>query len=321
MPPRRFVLSLRAKEKGGGAVAAQLYRLPTGQSPPTPTIEDFAAQLASNRLVRLAPDQASDALGGRTLFLVHGFNVSRSRGLWSGEEVAGQPLAYDAVVAVLWPGDSASIGPLVYPKVLSAARDSAAPFAAFLTDHLGAGGDVSFATHSFGVRVVMETLRQLLADGRARRVRFADAIFMAAADDHAVFQDARYRAVTEAFARFVVLSSFGDDVLKRVYPLGDWFEDLLHRGERGDQRALGRYGPTLKAGDAVNGKVAWFEVDPAVDHGHDHYLPWPWETLAQYAGGWNDKRIRVRDFMVGAAGGRTPRIDLIEGPKPPRIET
>lgn len=320
MAPVRLILSFRDGEKGGGVMAARLYRLPSGGSPPTRTVDDFKAQLNSGRLHEPSPSEAAADLRGRVLFLVHGFNVSRSHGLWSGEELGGQALAYDTVVAVLWPGDSAIIGPLVYPKVLDPARATAEKFVTFLVDNLGTGADASFVTHSFGVRVVLETVRGLLAARAGPRARFADAIFMAAADDHAVFQQDRYRAVVDAFSRVVVVSSFGDDVLKRVYPLGDWLEDLLHRGEHGDHRALGRYGPVLRRGDPLNDKIVWFEVDPVVDHGHDHYLPWPWETHPQYAGGWNDKRIRVRDFLAEAVGGGVPSIDRIAGPKPPQLD-
>src|SRR5271169_1507157 len=131
-----FILDLRSADVDGAVVPARLTLA-------TPTM-DILQQCQE------------------VVFLVHGFNVSRSDGAAELQNLAQLlPAVGDgAVVAVLWPGDSA-IGPLSYPFETNKADDSAVELAKFINDNLPQRPSISLVAHSLGSRVVMQTVQQL----------------------------------------------------------------------------------------------------------------------------------------------------------------
>jgi hypothetical protein len=293
MAPARYLLSLRRDEVGGPVTSPILYAVGGDPGAPTNGVDKFDVQLRSGQLQRQDVEFNNPILRyGRVLFIAHGFNTSRSRGMWSGEELGRQDLNYECVVACLWPGDS-HIGGAIYPFVLGDARDAGDRLATFLA-RLSMRADIDFVTHSFGVRVVLQAVRRLI-DAQPER-RLGQAVFMGSAADESILEWREYKKGLEAFARVLVLSSTEDSTLKDLYPKGDWVEDQFYRSERGRHRALGRYGP-LRAPDSVlNPKLEHVEIDRRYEQDHNNYMPWPWDKgLA--TGGWEPKRVRVRTAL------------------------
>ncbi len=262
-----FVLSLRLEERGGPVAPAALFALKSdagGQS-----FADLRARGALRPVSALPP--------GRCAFLIHGFNVSRSRGLAIGAAFA-RAAPHDALIVVLWPGDSA-LGPLAYPRTLPDALDAGRALARFLDNHiLSQRPDI--ITHSFGVRVAFEAARL------ARRTAFLRAYLLAAAADEAALASDAQRVLRKRCESIVVISSPGDSVLEHAYPPGDWLEDLFHRAEKGRHRALGRHGPLLRAPDP---RIRHLEIAASLNHGHGDYLPDP---------AWSAARRRVLSALA-----------------------
>jgi hypothetical protein len=249
----------------------------------------------------------------RVCFLVHGFNVNRDHGytgegalaqelLGLGPVFAGQPPAamVDLVIPVLWPGDWILPG-VNYPFELGDVRATGERFAEFLRSEAQTASRVSFVSHSLGARVVLETVARAVAAGKPAS-ELDLAILTAAAADDDVLDDPRYRMAIGALRQILVVSSMDDDVLGRVFPLGDAVEAALWQGEKASSRALGRFGPkALKPGSAAAGKVRWFDIDPAEKVGHDHYFPEPW-MKTPLANGYDPRRQRLSEFLRAAFG-------------------
>ena len=241
-----FVLDLRSADVDGAVVPARLTLA-------TPTMDTL--------------QQCQDEV-----FLVHGFNVNRSNGAAELQNLAPLlPAVGDgAVVAVLWPGDSA-FGPLSYPFETNKADDSAVELAKFINDNLPQRPSISLVAHSLGSRVVMQTVQQLKIMG----VTVDQVCLLAAAiDNNSLASTAEYRAAAEYASRVAVLHSPSDHVLKFAYPAGNLLSAFLHWTATSDA-ALGFTGPT--SASAPNGSVPG-EVQatgiPAADQvDHSDYIP------------------------------------------------
>ncbi|MCG8590270.1 MAG: alpha/beta hydrolase [Proteobacteria bacterium] len=203
-------------------------------------------------------------------FLVHGFNVNEARGragLGLLAERLAPALPGHALVTVLWPGDHWSRA-ASYPFEGDDADDSARELAQFIEDLLGAEQRCSFAAHSLGSRVVMETLKRLPAE------RVGQVCLMAAAIDNDCLVDAdAYReAAAHVADRVAVLSSRRDRVLQLAYPLGDFLQSLLFFWRDDPGWALGLRGPRPK--DAPD-RLLWQAIDRERGADHGHYIPAP----------------------------------------------
>lgn len=318
--PDRFILSLRERETGGGVTSALILNGLYAVKNPAPTLtdnNDFKAQLSNGGLAPPTQAQLHQLRHGRTCFIAHGYNTSRSRGLWSGEELGSQALRYDNVVAVLWPGDSGVFGPLVYSFVLNNAKDAGRRLADFLRFDVSPTAEVCFVTHSFGIRVVLSATSHLRTLPGQQGRRFTEAVFMASAADETVLQWPEHRAALATFNAVTVLSSMEDNTLQWFYPAGDFVEDAFHRGERGNHRALGRYGPVRRREDqAFNGKLDHIEIDPSAKQDHNDYMPWPWQRNGVTPGGWQGRRERVRSVLQDKSRGVAPTADKLVHPDP-----
>src|SRR5262249_12774996 len=140
-------------------------------------------------------DGFADLVPGQDLVLAtHGFNVHRASGkqsLSDWEELCTLR-AGCLFVGVLWPGDSKYLPVLDYPAEGDEAITSGRLLSKFLNDHASGAASVSFASHSLGGRMVLETLAGL--NRRARRlVLMAGAIENDRSEERRVGKEWRFR--------------------------------------------------------------------------------------------------------------------------------
>lgn len=218
------------------------------------------------------PDQATlDTLAQepKVTFLLHGFNVGRDEGTVAltrfAELLAGVP---GGLVATLWPGDS-RLGGVTYPFEGSAADDTAQELVTFILERLRPCPPISFASHSLGGRVVLSAMRLLAEAG----VSVEQVCLMAPAVDDTVLADPHeFRQATALADRVGVLHSEEDNVLKWIYPVGDWLQAFIFFWREEAGFALGYGGPKPTRDDTLPSNVIDIGVgEHDVDHGH--YLP------------------------------------------------
>jgi hypothetical protein len=240
-----WFLDLRADGSGGGvAQGVSVYRDDVPMS-----FDDFEEACRNHDL----------------LFATHGFNVNRARGRqalksWEAWQTLAPSVLY---VGVLWPGDSAWIPAIDYPIEGDEAISSGNLLAAFILDHAQGSGSLSFASHSLGARMVLQTIRGIQ---KSRRV--AHLMLMAGAIDDTCLGD-EYRDAAAVVDRVSVLSSYHDQVLHWAFPFGNFLAGIVTRDCPYWHAALGREGPA----STLDGKVeqGWQIPDPW-HYGHHHYL-------------------------------------------------
>jgi esterase/lipase superfamily enzyme len=219
-----FILDFRSADVDGTIVPGRLTR-------GTPTLDDLCA----------CPN---------VVFMVHGFNVDRPTGAAELENLSKllPGIGPGAAVAVLWPGDS-NLGPASYPFETNKADDTAVELAKFIGDNLPHCPSISFAAHSLGSRVVMQTVQQLKTLG----VPVDQVCLMAGAiDNNSLAGASLYRGATEYAERVAVLYSPSDTVLKFAYPAGNVLSAFMHWSATSDA-ALGFTGP--KAASGADGDI------------------------------------------------------------------
>lgn len=284
------------------------------------------------RLSLMSWSDVSAAVAGKHVcFVVHGFNVDRDNGYTSfgaasqemtasgalpllGPPDGPQNLAVagvDLFVPVLWAGDWYL--PINYPFLLPDIRLTGKYFADLIVSSATQMSRVSFVTHSMGVRVVLETVRQALAaaaKGKFRLPIFDTAMFTAAAASDEVLDDPDYADAVAAIDRFVIVSSRSDTVLSDIFPVGNAVEQALWANDPGADDALGRYGPRLKTGSAALGKTEWYEIpqgtDPRDNINHNDYFPWPWAPTPPYPNGWALKSVTIGKISQAVMNSQPP---------------
>lgn len=250
MIPQVFGLDLRYR--GGRFVAAPPASLLTAEGRPTARpVADLAAYEP-------------------LLFVLHGFNVSRTDGIGQlsrfATAISATGLEFGAIVWVTWPGDGPG-GPMSYPLQEPDADDTAHHLARALSEAVRPRQPVHFAAHSLGCRVVFETVKQLLGSA----VRVGTVVTMAAAvDGSSPSESRRYRAAVASVDRVLVLRSEDDRVLRWAFPVGDLVASLFYGGST--CAALGFRGPAPSVEGGAPGNI-----DVARHRGADHsdYLPPP----------------------------------------------
>ena len=205
----------------------------------------------------------------RVVFLVHGFNVSRPEGQAALSQFAAALTSTrnDAHVVVTWPGDSWAKA-AGYPLEGNDADDSAREIVRFIDRVLPAGTVLSFASHSMGGRVVMETIKRLPAG----RYVVAQACVMAGAiDDFSLAWNKAYLGAVQRSERVTVLASQGDKVLRFAYPAGDFLQSFLFFWKDVAGKALGLRGPRAKDRSPVPPNVLHVQIPDLarVNHGDD----------------------------------------------------
>jgi esterase/lipase superfamily enzyme len=105
----------------------------------------------------------SDIQDRRVLIGTHGFNVNRADGIacLSNWEGLLQFAPTSVFVGLLWPGDSIWAHGLDYPEEPRVANEAGGLIAPFPDASFGCAASISFASHSLGARVVLETVSQM----------------------------------------------------------------------------------------------------------------------------------------------------------------
>jgi Alpha/beta hydrolase of unknown function (DUF900) len=223
-----YFIDVRADFSGGNPVAS---------------VDDIAVRTDANS-TPVSPTQylsalTSAILGKHVLFGTHGFHVDRPHGIaylshWSAWLQLG-PNGF--FVGVLWPGDSRWVPFVDYPIEGDEAIKSGQLLAAYLLKNLTGAATWSFASHSLGARVVLETIR-----GVKGSPKLNSATLMAGAIDDTCLND-EYQDSASQMQKLSVLASHCDDVLKLAFPVANPVSGIITRGDPYWHGALGRYGP------------------------------------------------------------------------------
>lgn len=206
---------------------------------------------------------SADINGRHVLIVSHGYNVNRQDGIaclsnWEGLLQLPAPSVF---VGILWPGDSIWAHGLDYPEEPRIANDAGGLLAPFIDAHFTNAASVSFASHSLGARVVLQTISKM--QSRVRR-----AMLMAGAiDDNCL--DTEYQAVAASVEKISVLASKKDEVLSALFPLGNFIGGIIAEGHPWWHAALGHTGP-------ANPKPGHFQAPYQIPnnwgYGHHDYL-------------------------------------------------
>jgi hypothetical protein len=213
---------------------------------------------------KLIPDLKAAIRNRDVLFATHGFNVTAA---WGRTTLAGwegwQSLPAGTVyIAVLWPGDSSWAHGLDYPVEGNDAMASGNLLAAFITNNLTGAASFSFASHSLGARVVLQTILRL-----ARPVRRLMLMAGAIADS---CLGGEYANAAKWVEEISVLASHKDTVLEFAFPLGNLAAWIIDEGSPFWRAALGRDGPQ----SGVQGKVvSGWQLPDGWGFNHGDYLP------------------------------------------------
>jgi hypothetical protein len=184
--------------------------------------------------------ELAQAVQGRDVLLgTHGFHVNRRDGIsnlacWNKWLQLGDNGIF---VGVLWPGDSRWLPFLDYPLEGDEAIKSGRLLAAYLASRFAAVNSLSFVSHSLGVRIMLETIRNLNQSFRLKTLT----VMAAAIDDTCLVNE--YRDASQRLEKISVLASSEDEVLKLAFPAGNFASGIISRGDPYWHGALGRYGP------------------------------------------------------------------------------
>lgn len=223
-----YFIDLRADSGGGNPVAGVSDIVVRTDAQPNPS--------PSNSL----EPSLVQAIQGRDVLLgTHGFHVNRADGIsnlshWSEWLRLG---ANGFFVGILWPGDARWIPYIDYPIEGNEAIKSGHLLADYLVAKFGGANSLSFASHSLGARVVLETIRNLSDSIKLNTVT----MMAAAVDDNCLSNE--YRDAAARMEKISVLASGCDDVLKWAFPVGNPVAGIVTRGDPYWHGALGRFGP------------------------------------------------------------------------------
>jgi len=229
--------------------------------PVSAEVQIINAGLAGNLLTQL-----QDVIRGKDVFFaVHGFNVNQKDGLehlgfWLDKVDVGNAVK----IGILWPGDC--FVPIFVDYVVEGheAIKSGDLLSAFLNANFTGAVNLSFASHSLGARVVLQTIRGLKLHVR-RLLLMAGAI-----DDNCLTNE--YADAAKKVDQISLLTSKSDAVLAAAYPLGNPLQGIIDRGHPYYHAALGREGPA-NASQLAPGLQSPWEIPKDFDYGHLDYIP------------------------------------------------
>src|SRR5512140_49004 len=213
----------------------------------------------------LKPELLEVIRGHDVFFAVHGFNVNQQDGLnhlgfWLDKLDVGNAVK----IGVLWPGDC--FIPIFVDYVVEGreAIRSGDLLSAFLNANFTGAVNLSFASHSLGARVVLQTVRGLKRNVR-RVLLMAGAI-----DDNCLTGE--YADAAKKIDQISLLTSKCDAVLSAAYPLGNPIQGIIDRGHPYYHAALGREGPEHPDQLAPRLHSGW-EIPKKLNYGHLDYIP------------------------------------------------
>ena len=219
------------------------------------TINDYQS-LDINQLL-------SDIRGQHVLIGTHGYNVNRADGIahlsnWEGLLEFTSPSIF---VGLLWPGDSVWAHGLDYPEEPKIANEAGALIAPFLGETFGNAASISFASHSLGARVVLQTVSKMSLPVR-RATLMAGAI-----DDNCL--DSEFKMAAARIGKISALASKKDEVLSALFPLGNLIGGIIAEGHPWWHAALGHCGPSKPRPANFQSP---FDIPSNWDYGHHNYL-------------------------------------------------
>jgi len=206
----------------------------------------------------------SDIRGRNVLIATHGFHVDRANGIaclsnWEGLLDLAPPSVF---VGLLWPGDSIWAHGLDYPEEPKVANEAGRNLIApFLDCNFGDAASISFASHSLGARVVLETIANMRLAVR-RLTLMAGAI-----DDNCL--NTEFAAAAGNIGAISVLASPKDEVLSALFPLGNLIGGIIAEGHPWWHAALGHSGPSTPM--PGNLKIP-LQIPSVWEYGHHNYL-------------------------------------------------
>jgi hypothetical protein len=205
----------------------------------------------------------SDIRGKHVLIGAHGYNVNRADGIvcLSNWEGLLQLTLQSIFIGLLWPGDSIWAHGLDYPEEPKIANEAGELIARFLDANFVDAASMSFASHSLGARVVLQTINNMSLPVR-RATLMAGAI-----DDNCL--DAEYQPAAAKIGRISVLASKKDSVLSALFPLGNLIGGIIAEGHPWWHAALGHCGPSNPR--PVNFQAP-FEIPRNWNFRHHNYL-------------------------------------------------
>lgn len=221
--------------------------------------------LDETNAVHPVSDVVSAVRGRDVLMVTHGFNVNQMDGL---QELSNWAKLLDlgsaVCVGMLWPGDARWIHVVDYPVEGNEAMSAGNELASFINANFSGALSLSFASHSLGARMVMQTIAGLRRS--ARRL-----LLMAGAIDNTCLSS-EYAAAAGKVQSISVLASRSDDVLKWAFPTGNFVSGLFSRGVPYIHEAMGREGPAEPYPSPDNVHADW-QIPDGWDYGHGSYLP------------------------------------------------
>jgi hypothetical protein len=221
--------------------------------------------LDETNAVHPASDVVAAVRGHDVLMVTHGFNVNQMDGLRElSDWVKLLNLGSTVCVGMLWPGDARWIHVVDYPVEGNEAMTAGNELASFINTNFSGALSLSFASHSLGARMVMQTIA-----GLSRSVRRL--LLMAGAIDNTCLSS-EYAAAAEKVQSISVLASRSDDVLKWAFPSGNFVSGLFSRGVPYIHEAMGREGPAEPYPSPDNIHADW-QIPDGWDYGHGSYLP------------------------------------------------
>lgn len=231
---------------------------------------NLAASVAVNQGTSISNYQSldqkqllTDIRGQNVLIGTHGYNVNRADGIaslsnWEGLLQLDRPSVF---VGLLWPGDSIWAHGLDYPEEPRIANQAGLLIAPFLDANFADAASISFASHSLGARVVLQTISNMNLTVR-RATLMAGAI-----DDDCL--DTEFAAAAAKVGKISVLASKKDDVLSELFPLGNLIGGIIAEGHPWWHAALGHCGPSKPKPDNFESP---FEIPSNWNYGHHDYL-------------------------------------------------
>jgi hypothetical protein len=223
-----YFIDLRADSAGGNPVASV-----------TDIVIRTDVQFSPNPSTPLDPGMIHAIQGRDILIGTHGFHVNRDNGIrrlshWNEWLQIGTNGYF---IGVLWPGDARWVPFIDYPIEGDEAIKSGQLLAEYLDIHFSGVNSLSFASHSLGARVVLETIRNLQNSFKLDSVT----LLAAAIDDTCLCNE--YKDSSTRVSKISVLASKCDEVLKLAFPAGNLASGIVTRGDPYWNGALGRYGP------------------------------------------------------------------------------
>lgn len=209
-----------------------------------------------------------DAIHSREVFFgTHGFEVNQADGVahltfWFTNLQIGNAVP----IGILWPGDC--VIPIFVDYIVEGreAINSGKELATFLNANFTGAVRLSFASHSLGARVVLQTIAGLAGGFQVRRVM----LMAGAIDDNCLTGE--YSAAASKIDEISILASTCDDVLAFAYPLGNPLQGIIDRGHPYYRAALGRTGPAQPSSVGSRLRSNW-QIPSNLKYGHHNYLP------------------------------------------------